>query len=118
MQMEIEAAGDRLTARIKGELDHHSAAQARAQLDALLTDERIRELRIDLRGLTFMDSSGLGVILGRYGPCRQPSRLDLGQRLPGTGLVAQLCRAGDDRIDNRRQCQRHLCRPLRQPRRR
>ena len=66
MQMEIEAAGDRLTARIKGELDHHSAAQARAQLDALLTDERIRELRIDLRGLTFMDSSGLGVILGRY----------------------------------------------------
>ena len=41
-------------------------AQARAQLDALLTDERIRELRIDLRGLTFMDSSGLGVILGRY----------------------------------------------------
>ena len=61
MQMEIEAAGDRLTARIKGELDHHSAAQARAQLDALLTDERI-----DLRGLTFMDSSGLGVILGRY----------------------------------------------------
>ena len=66
MQMEIEAAGDRLTARIKGELDHHSAAQARAQLDALLTDERIRELRIDLRGLTFMDSSGLGVLLGRY----------------------------------------------------
>ena len=33
MQMEIEAAGDRLTARIKGELDHHSAAQARAQLE-------------------------------------------------------------------------------------
>ena len=66
MQMEIEAAGDRLTARIKGELDHHSAAQARAQLDALLTDERIRELRIDLRGLTFMDSSGIGFIMGRY----------------------------------------------------
>ena len=63
MQMEIEAAGDKLTARIKGELDHHSAAQARAQLDALLTDERIRELRIDLRGLTFMDSSGLGVLV-------------------------------------------------------
>ena len=63
MQMEIEAAGDRLTARIKGELDHHSAAQARAQLDALLTDERIRELRIDLRGLTFMDSSGIAVVL-------------------------------------------------------
>ena len=66
MQMEIEAAGDRLTARIKGELDHHSAAQARAQLDALLTDERIRELRIDLRGLTFMDSSGIAVLLRAY----------------------------------------------------
>ena len=45
MQMEIEAAGDRLTARIKGELDHHSAAQARAQLDALLTDETRTEDR-------------------------------------------------------------------------
>ena len=66
MQMEIEAAGDRLTARIKGELDHHSAAQARAQLDALLTDERIRELRIDLRGLTFMDSTGIGVLISKY----------------------------------------------------
>ena len=66
MQMEIEAAEDRLTARIKGELDHHSAAQARAQLDALIADKRIRELRLDLKGLTFMDSSGLGVILGRY----------------------------------------------------
>ena len=66
MQMEIEAAEDRLTARIKGELDHHSAAQARAQLDALIADKRIRELRLDLKGLTFMDSSGLGGILGRY----------------------------------------------------
>lgn len=66
MQMEIEAAESKLTARIKGELDHHSAAQARTQLDALLSDKGIRELRLDLTGLTFMDSSGLGVILGRY----------------------------------------------------
>lgn len=66
MQMEIELCGAKLIARVKGELDHHTAAQARTQLDALLSDQEIGELALDLKGLTFMDSSGLGVILGRY----------------------------------------------------
>ena len=66
MQMEIELCGATLVARVKGELDHHTAAQARVQLDALLSDRGIGELALDLKGLTFMDSSGLGVILGRY----------------------------------------------------
>lgn len=52
--------------RLIGELDHHSAAQTREDMDALLRDEDINELILDLSGLTFMDSSGIGVILGRY----------------------------------------------------
>lgn len=52
-------------ARLIGELDHHTATQVRSRLDALIVDG-IRELDLDLSGLTFMDSSGIGVLIGRY----------------------------------------------------
>ena len=55
-----------LTAYMTGELDHHSAAAARQTLDDCLKDVRITHLVLELSGVTFMDSSGLGVILGRY----------------------------------------------------
>ena len=66
--MEIHASkkGPRMHARLCGELDHHSAEQARNMLDTMLHDITIRDLTLDLSGLTFMDSAGLGVILGRY----------------------------------------------------
>ena len=50
----------------QGELDHHSAQYMREELDALLSDEQIRTLIFDMRDLTFMDSSGIGVLIGRY----------------------------------------------------
>ena len=66
--MEIHASkkGPRMHARLCGELDHHSAEQARNMLDTMLHDTTIRDLTLDLSGVTFMDSAGLGVILGRY----------------------------------------------------
>ncbi|MCI6837350.1 MAG: anti-sigma factor antagonist [Eubacteriales bacterium] len=66
--MEIHASkkGPRMHARLCGELDHHSAEQARNMLDTMLHDITIRDLTLDLSGVTFMDSAGLGVILGRY----------------------------------------------------
>lgn len=66
--MEIHASkkGPRMHARLCGELDHHSAEQARNMLDTMLHDVTIRDLTLDLSGVTFMDSAGLGVILGRY----------------------------------------------------
>ena len=57
---------DVLLVRLTGELDQCSASGIRRDLDALLTDPRIRHLVIDLNDMPFMDSSGLGVILGRY----------------------------------------------------
>ena len=58
--------GQTLTVYLSGELDHHSASQIRQELDALIRDSRARRLGLDLSSLTFMDSSGIGVILGRY----------------------------------------------------
>ena len=52
--------------RLSGELDHALAERLRPELDELLGDTKVKRLIFDLRGLTFMDSSGIGMILGRY----------------------------------------------------
>jgi len=66
--LEIKAVrrGQRIVVRLSGELDHHSAGQVRTTLDAVLCDVTVREMQLDLAGITFMDSAGLGVVLGRY----------------------------------------------------
>ena len=66
--MEINALrrGQRIIVRLSGELDHHSAARVRGALDLMLRDVTVREMQLDMTEVTFMDSAGLGVILGRY----------------------------------------------------
>lgn len=66
--------GDRLIVRIDGELDHFCAQSVRRDLDALLLDRSVRTLILDFSSLTFMDSSGIGVVLGRYRLLRGPGR--------------------------------------------
>ena len=55
-----------LIVRIETELDQRAAGQIRGELDGLLRDPMIRHLVLDLSGITFMDSSGIGLIIGRY----------------------------------------------------
>ncbi len=57
---------DRLTVALNGELDHFSAMNIRRELDELISDPGVRHLMLDMADLKFMDSSGIGVILGRY----------------------------------------------------
>lgn len=54
-----------MTVALSGELDHCNAPKVRRQLDNLLEDEEILHLCLDLKELSFMDSSGIGVLLGR-----------------------------------------------------
>ena len=54
-----------LLARVTGDIDHHSAPGIREEIDRLLEKERPARLLLDLGGTDFMDSSGLGLILGR-----------------------------------------------------
>ena len=65
MQLATKRKGGAISAALSGELDHHNAAVIREKLDTLL-DDGINELTLDMSGITFMDSSGIGVILGRY----------------------------------------------------
>ena len=66
MELNATRNGHTLTIALKGELDHHSAESIRTQIDRMLKDKGIYELLLDMKHVTFMDSSGLGVILGRY----------------------------------------------------
>ena len=64
--MEFERRRDTVTVRITGELDHCSAQHIRRELDGLIADPGVKKLVMDLQDMAFMDSSGIGVILGRY----------------------------------------------------
>ena len=58
--------GEQLIVRLAGELDHYCAQSVRRELYRLIADRTIRWLILDFTRLQFMDSSGIGVILGRY----------------------------------------------------
>lgn len=66
MQLELTREGAVLTASLIGELDHHAANHLRQRIDAAVLSCRPRRLTINLSQLTFMDSSGIGLIMGRY----------------------------------------------------
>jgi len=55
-----------MTVRLTGDLDHSTAMKIREELDGLIADPGVKRLVLDLSGLGFMDSSGIGMMLGRY----------------------------------------------------
>ena len=58
--------GNSVIVQLAGELDHYCAQSVRRELDGLISDRSISWLVLDFSRLQFMDSSGIGVILGRY----------------------------------------------------
>ncbi|MBC7765590.1 MAG: anti-sigma F factor antagonist [Hyphomonadaceae bacterium] len=66
MALQLEKRDRSLIAFIDGELDHHCAASIRETLDSAYQQAQIKNLILDFSKLTFMDSSGIGVIIGRY----------------------------------------------------
>ena len=51
---------------LDGELDHHTAEYTRVNLDNLMTQTKAGKVILDLASLKFMDSTGIGVLIGRY----------------------------------------------------
>lgn len=57
--------GDVLRAKIIGEVDHHGAKDLREEIDDAILAARPKKVVLDLGAVDFMDSSGLGIIMGR-----------------------------------------------------
>ena len=66
LQIELQKINSILCVRVGGELDHHTASQLKEQVEKELDTNVIEHIILNLENLTFMDSSGLGVVLGRY----------------------------------------------------
>ncbi|SDM99497.1 anti-anti-sigma regulatory factor, SpoIIAA [Psychrobacillus sp. OK028] len=63
---EVEKVGDEIIIiRLKGELDHHSTNDIRNEIVPMIKNGSIKVLVWNLKDLHFMDSSGIGLILGR-----------------------------------------------------
>jgi len=55
-----------LIVRLQGEIDHHEATNLRREWQQYLQDNKVENVILNLAEVNFMDSSGIGVVLGRY----------------------------------------------------
>lgn len=66
MPVQLTAQGKTLFALLSGDIDHHTAPALREQIDNAVTEYRPRMLCLDFSAVSFMDSSGVGLVMGRY----------------------------------------------------
>ncbi len=66
MPVIIDTEENRIVARLKGEIDHHNAKELRSDIDVAIDRNRPETVILDFSGVTFMDSSGIGLVMGRY----------------------------------------------------
>lgn len=66
MSTEIQTEGRVMTALLEGEIDHHNAPSVREAIDGFAVNFHPEKLILDFGGVTFMDSSGIGLVMGRY----------------------------------------------------
>ena len=87
MSIKLSVKGEVVTAYLGGELDHHSAREMREAIDNAIEMNIPSLLVLDFSGVTFMDSSGIGLVMGRY---RNLSRT--GAELHITGASMQIAK--------------------------
>lgn len=66
LQIELEHHRRTLIVRLNGELDHHTADTVKLKMEEAILRGDVNHVVLSMKHLSFMDSSGLGVILGRY----------------------------------------------------
>jgi stage II sporulation protein AA (anti-sigma F factor antagonist) len=66
MSVEINVTGEVVTAYLSGELDHHTAKNMRESIDSAVELNSQTLLVLDFSWVSYMDSSGIGLVMGRY----------------------------------------------------
>lgn len=66
MEIAARIQNDVLICALSGELDHHSAKEVKDMVETVIQNRGVKNLIFDFSGLKFMDSSGIGVVIGRY----------------------------------------------------
>lgn len=66
MSAKLEYKKKEIRVVLDGEIDHHSASLIRISIDDAIIHKRPQLLVLDFSGVSFMDSSGIGLVMGRY----------------------------------------------------
>ncbi len=74
MEVYTEFQGKNIVFKLVGELDEHSAAFVRKRLDDAMQNNNFDNAILDLGNLSFMDSTGIGVVIGRYKLLRKQNK--------------------------------------------
>lgn len=97
--------GKRITAALSGDIDHHAARQLREELDGIIERSQPELLVLDVEGVGFMDSSGIGLILGRLKTLKalggelliKNARPEIAEVIGLSGLSALLVKRREDK---------------------
>ena len=71
MNFTTERTDNVLRIRLQGEIDHNGCSEVRSRIDRVLEAEQPASLLLNLSAVTFCDSSGLGLVMGRLRKCEQ-----------------------------------------------
>lgn len=66
MNVEFDFINNKLIIRINGDIDHHTCEEIRSKIDNEIGRKNPKSIIFDMKNVSFMDSSGIGVIIGRY----------------------------------------------------
>lgn len=64
--VDVRVENKTVTAYLSGEIDHHNAPLLRSKIDSAIIKCRPKMLILDFSSVSFMDSSGIGLVMGRY----------------------------------------------------
>lgn len=78
-----EKHGSELIVCLSGDIDHCRSKKIREEIENLLSDRQVRSLCLDFTDVSFMDSSGVGMIIGRYKTMMQRNAVIYAQGLFG-----------------------------------
>lgn len=106
MSVRIDTTGEVVTAYLSGDIDHHSASQMREAIDTAIRSNAPTLLVLDFSDVTFMDSSGIGLVMGRYRASRPygaeiivtntPDSIYKIMKLAGIERLAKLYKGNDE----------------------
>ncbi len=66
MGVKCAKKGPILIAKLSGEIDHHSCEQMRKEIERQLEEGKVRSILFCMQEVTFMDSAGIGLLIGRF----------------------------------------------------
>ena len=101
MSVKIINEDNKVIALLSGEIDHHNAKSLRQDIDFSLRENQTEELIMDFSEVGFMDSSGIGLVMGRYKLMQEiggnlvvrnpPPHIKKVMRLSGIDRLASIC---------------------------